>query len=260
MAYSVLVDVTKCIGCMGCQVSCKNWNDMPGEKTTLGETLANPRYMDAYTYTVVKFKERLADRGLEWHFTKQQCMHCVDPACVAACPCGALTKNQLGPVEYHRKNCIGCRYCMLACPFSVPTFEWGKAIPSIRKCTFCADRVKNGVEPACTKSCPSGALTFGPTEDVLKLADGRIASRPDRYVNYIYGKEEAGGTSWLYISDTDFKNLYLREDLNKGKYSTYAWNALGKTPAVSMGVALLMAGFFFISRRKETGKTEGEGR
>ncbi len=253
MAYSVLVDVTRCIGCLGCQVSCKNWNDRPGERTLLGDTLGNPGHMDASSYTVVKLKEDTDSRGVEWHFTKHQCMHCISPACVAACPCGALTKDAEGPVEYHREYCIGCRYCMLACPFGVPTFEWDRAVPSIRKCTFCAERVKRGMEPACTKSCPSGALVFGAREDVLGEAERRMGLNPGRYLNHIYGAGEVGGTSWLYISDTGFKNLYMREDLGSSQYGAYAWNALGKAPAVTVGVAVLMAGFFFISKRKDKG-------
>lgn len=240
-------------------MSCKNWNDRPSDRTTVNETLANPLDMDAGSYTVVKFKEKAGAGGVAWHFTKQQCMHCDEPACVAACPCGALTKNALGPVEYHRARCIGCRYCMLACPFKVPTFEWGKAIPSIQKCTFCAERVKRAVEPACSKSCPTGALTFGKKEDVLKLAADRLSTRPDRYINHIYGKDEVGGVSWLYITDTDFKDLYLRTDLEKRPYGEYSWNYLTKFPVVSLGAAAVLAGFFFITARRGRGKEEGGG-
>jgi formate dehydrogenase iron-sulfur subunit len=259
MPYSVLVDVTKCIGCQGCQVACKNWNERPSDRTTVNETLANPLDMDASNYTVVKFKEGGGAGGaLTWHFTKQQCMHCDEPACVAACPSGALTKGGLGPVEYHRKNCIGCRYCMLACPFKVPTFEWDKAVPSIQKCTFCAERVKRGIEPACAKSCPSGALTFGKKEVILKAAEDRLAMRPDRYADHIYGKDEAGGTSWLYITDTSFADLYLRTDLDKAPYAEYSWNYLSKLPAVSLGAAAILAGFFFITgRRQRNVETDG---
>jgi len=257
MPYKMLVDVTRCIGCQGCQVSCKNWNDKKADRTTLGETLANPRDVNSSNFTVVKFSEKSGPKDMEWHFTKRQCMHCATPACVAACPCSALTKSALGPVEYNRSFCIGCRYCTLACPFEVPAFDWDKAIPSIQKCTFCAGRIKNGMEPACSKSCPSGALTFGKDEDIVRLAKSRIAAKPGRYVDYIYGTDEAGGTSWLYISDTDFKNLGFRDDLEKTSYGTYSLNAVSKAPLVGIGAAALMAGFFFLAGRKEKNRAAG---
>lgn len=257
MSYAMLVDAVKCIGCQGCQVSCKNWNDRPGERTMLGDTFGNPKGLDSSTYTVCRFKEGAGPEGIEWHFSKVQCMHCAEPACVAACPCGALTKSKLGPVEYNNGLCIGCRYCMLACPFQVPTFEWKSALPYIQKCSFCSDRIRNGIEPACSRTCAPGALTFGRREDLLKIAEDRINARPDKYINYIYGKDEVGGTSWLYISDTDFKNLSLREDVEKGNYANYSWKAISRTPAIGIGAAVLIAGFFFIADRRDR---NGEGR
>jgi len=251
MPFSVLVDVTRCIGCQGCQVACKGWNDRPADSTTLGETMGNPSDTYSSAYTVMKFREGGDAKGPKWHFAKRQCMHCLSPACASACPVGALTKEPAGPVVYHKGLCIGCRYCMLACPFGVPKFEWKAAMPYIQKCDFCADRLKAGTEPACTKTCPSGALLFGKREDVMKTASSRIASRPGRYVNHVYGVDEAGGTSWLYISDAAFSELYLREDLNRFAYGKSPMDALGLAPAVGLGVAALLAGFYFISGRKE---------
>jgi len=251
MPFSVLIDVTKCIGCQGCQVACKGWNGMPADRTAMGGTIGNPSDMDSSAYTVMKFREGEGAKGPVWHFTKHQCMHCKSPACAAACPVGALTKETDGPVIYHKGRCIGCRYCMLACPFSVPKFEWKAALPYIQKCTFCSERIKAGMEPACTKTCPSGALLFGKSDDIMNTAKGRLASHPDKYLNHIYGADEAGGTSWLYISDTAFSELYLREDLEKFAYGRHAMDALGMAPAVGLGVAALLAGFYFISGRKE---------
>jgi len=250
MGYSMLVDVTKCIGCEGCRVSCKNWNGRPGSRGS-GEVL------DSSTYSVVKTSEtadiKAGVPGM--HFAKVQCMHCLEPACASACACGALKKTAAGPVEHYPDRCIGCRYCMLACPFGVPAFEWATAFPHIRKCSFCTDRIKKGVEPACSKSCASGALLFGRRDELLKTAEDRIKARPGRYIDAVYGKDEAGGTSWLYISDTGFGNLSLREDLDKAKYSDYSMSVLSKTPAVGLGAAALLAGFFFI-----TGRRNGAGR
>ena len=258
MPYSVLVDVTRCIGCQGCQVACKNWNDRPSGLTELGDTLAAPPDMDAGSYTVVKFSEGAGAHGSGWRFTKAQCMHCVEPACAAACPAGALVKDGAGPVVYKRSRCIGCRYCMLACPFTIPKFEWDKAIPSVRKCTFCAERITRGMEPACVKSCPAGALTFGTRDKMLRAAGDRIKARPADYVDHIYGRDEAGGTSWLYISDTDFGRLYLRGGLKPEGYARYSYGVTGKAGFAAAGVAALLTGLYFISRRRQ-GMDGGDG-
>jgi len=256
----MLIDVTKCIGCQGCQVACKNWNDKPANRTTLGGDFGSPTALNSKTFTTVKFSEGAPQEGNSWHFTKQQCMHCVEPACAAACACGALKKSELGPVEYDEKKCIGCRYCMLACPFGTPTFEWEKALPTIQKCEMCSDRIKAGIEPACSKTCAPGAILFGDRNELIGIAEGRIAARPDKYIGRVYGKDEAGGTSIMYISDTDFANLELTDGLENSKYSAYSWNALAKTPAVGVGAALLMAGFFFITNRKDRMGGNGEGK
>jgi len=250
MQHSVLVDITRCIGCQGCQVACKSWNERPSERTTLGPTMGNPGDMDSSSYTVIRFREEDKPWGLSWHFTKQQCMHCNEPACVSACPVGALTKDQSGPVTYNKRLCIGCRYCMLACPFSVPKFEWDKAFPYIQKCTFCAERLKAGEQPACTKACPSGALVFGKRDDIVALAKRRMADRPGRYKDRIYGLEEAGGTSWLYLADTEPANMYLPDGLENVPYGTYTWSTLKGTAAAGVGVAAIMTAFFFISGRR----------
>lgn len=258
MPYSMLIDTTKCIGCQGCQVACKNWNNHSADKTTLGPDFGNPSRMNKNTWTVVKFNEESGPGGHEWYFSKQQCMHCNEPACVSACACGALKKTEAGPVVYDEGKCIGCRYCMLACPFGVPTFEWDKALPAISKCQLCSDRISQGLEPACSKTCPSQAILFGPREDILAIAEKRIAAKPGRYVNHIYGKEEAGGTAVMYLAGTEFENLELPADVDKAKYTALTVGTVAKTPVVGIGAAALLAGFFFISGRKDKNAKGGE--
>jgi len=235
---------------------------MPGERTTLGETLGNPARLDSSTYTLIGFTELDRSSGVSWQFTKKQCMHCLKPACASACPVGALTKSPDGPVVYHRGLCIGCRYCMLACPFEIPKFEWDKAFPYIRKCTFCSERLAAGLEPACTRACPSGALLFDKRDKIIEAARERIAGKPGMYNQEIYGLEQAGGTSWLYISGAEADEIGLRQDLSKRPYGEYTWDALSKTPAVGIGAAAVLAGLSLIIGRRAAlsgnGGREGE--
>jgi formate dehydrogenase iron-sulfur subunit len=261
MPYSVLIDTVRCIGCQGCQVACKSWNSMPGERTTLGKTLGNPARLDSSTYTLIGFTELDRPNGVSWQFTKKQCMHCLQPACVSACPVGALTKSPDGPVVYHKGLCIGCRYCMLSCPFEIPKFEWDKSFPYIRKCTFCSERLAAGLQPACTKTCPSGALIFGSREKIIETAKARMNHRPGMYNPEVYGMEQAGGTAWLYISGVEYKELGLREDLSRRPYGEYTWDALSKTPAAGIGAAAVLAGLSLIIGRRAalSGKDKQEG-
>ena len=155
MSKAMLIDTTRCIGCRGCQVACKSWHNLPGERTTFSETWSNPRHMNSNNYTRIIFREVAQPEGkLNWYFVKRQCMHCLDPACESVCPVGALTKLKNGPVVYDDDKCIGCRYCMMACPFQVPKFEWGSAVPLIRKCDFCADRIEIGLAPSLRHRLP----------------------------------------------------------------------------------------------------------
>ena len=148
MSKAILIDTTKCIGCRACQVACKSWNDLKGQKATFSETWSNPRYLSSNQYTRIIFREIARPDGqVEWHFISRRCMHCHDPACASACPVAALVKLPEGPVVYDDDRCIGCRYCMMACPFQIPKFQWESAVPLVRKCTFCADRQAMGLAP-----------------------------------------------------------------------------------------------------------------
>jgi Fe-S-cluster-containing dehydrogenase component len=186
-------------------------------------------------------------------------MHCIDPACASACPARALEKSKAGPVTYNGSRCLGCRYCMMACPFEVPKFEYTKAVPYVKKCSFCAERQAQGLMPACAEVCPSGALTFGRRAALLEEARTRIYQNPDKYVHHIYGEHEAGGTSWLYLADVSFERLGLKQGLSTQPYPAYTETSLAAVPVVmTLWPPLLMGLYAFSKRRDEVaGKEDG---
>lgn len=203
-SFGMLNDTVRCIGCKACQSACKQENKLPsestlGEKAQMGHDLYDaPRELSDNTFTLIKMHKD--EKTGEATFVKQQCMHCVDPACQSACIVGALKKKPNGAVEYDADMCMGCRYCMVACPFSVPQFEWHKAIPSIRKCTLCAEsRLSKGRPTACSSACPAGAITFGRRGELLKAAHQRIEASPELYIDHVYGEQEVGGSNVLYL-------------------------------------------------------------
>lgn len=250
MSKGVLYDATKCIGCRACQVACKQWNELPAETTINEGTYENPPKMSAYTFTKIHFAEIEDDGKFRWVFAKLQCMHCEHPACVEACIVGALEKTEDGPVTYDDRKCIGCRYCQLACPFGVPNFEWDKPLPWIRKCTFCADRQGGGLKPACVTTCPTGALKFGERDELITEARGRITDQPDKYVDYIYGEKEAGGTSWMYLSPVPFEKLDF-QTLGPESVTLDVERAMAAVPPALVLVAASMAGFYWLTQRRQ---------
>ena len=258
MSKAVLYDANKCIGCRGCQAACKQWNEndeiIPveenGVKSVNRGSYENPPQLSARTWTKIRFTELEHANKFHWVFTKLQCMHCEHPACVAACPVGALQKTEDGPVVYDDNKCFGCRYCMVACPFGIPTFEWDKPIPWVRKCTFCTDRLGAGLEPACVKTCPTGALKLGEREELIVEARRRIVAGPDKYLDHIYGEKEAGGTSWLYLSSVPFEKLGLPA-LGSEPVTVDVERAMGAVPPALVGVAATMAGVYWLIKRRD---------
>jgi Fe-S-cluster-containing dehydrogenase component len=206
----VLVDTTVCIGCRNCEWACKTAHDMPTPPLESYEDAAPMQEMrrpDESALTVVNKYDNPARPDLPTT-VKVQCMHCDHPACVSACIVGAISKQADGAVLWDTDMCIGCRYCMVACPFQIPAFEYRKAIqPRILKCDFCTDRRKEGKLPGCVEACPVEALTFGPREELVRVARDKIRRNPDRYLDHIYGEREVGGTSWMYLADRKFEEL-----------------------------------------------------
>jgi len=208
--YGVLVDTTVCIGCRQCEYACRVAHDLPSPPAGSYEdrsVFQQPRRPDDKALTVVN--EYANPSNAELPYTvKVQCMHCDHPACVSACIVGALTKQENGAVVWDTDKCIGCRYCMIACPFQIPAFEYDDALkPDISKCDFCVDRTREDKLPACVEICPVEALTYGNRYELVKLAHRRIAEHPERYVDHVYGEHEVGGTSWLYLAERPFSEM-----------------------------------------------------
>ncbi len=239
---AVLVDLTRCIGCRSCQVACKSWNERSTKKTVNKGVYTNPPKLNSDTYTRIEFLEGASGQAPAWHFIKDQCMHCDDPACVSACPVGAFKKLPTGPVNYDYDKCIGCRYCMIACPFQVPKYEWERKIfPWVRKCTFCSDRQADNLIPACIKVCPTKTMFFGNKEEVLAEAKKRLAGNPGKYVNYVYGEKEAGGTSWMYISSVPFEQLGFNMNIPAKKLPENTWAMLREIPVKVVGFVTVLS-------------------
>ena len=239
---AVLVDTTKCVGCWWCYAACKHTHNLP---ETIKPDNENPPKLNSDVWTTLC----VTNKNNEWLYAKQQCMHCVHPACVTACPVGALQKTVEGPVIYDEQKCFGCRYCMVACPFGVPDFEWEDPTPWIRKCDFCADRLKQGLEPACVDACTKGALKFGEREELIAEAKERIKVEPTKYINHVYGEEEAGGTSWLYLSAIPLENMGF-PSLESKAMTINAQRAMGAVPPVLLGVTAAMSGIYWLIKRR----------
>lgn len=211
--FAMLVDTTQCIGCRKCEWACAQSNqltDKPADAYEDTTVFDSPRRMKADAYTVVNRYTNPSDAAKPI-FVKAQCMHCLKPACASACLVGALHRDKSGAVTYDSWKCMGCRYCMVACPFQVPAYEYSNPLtPVVSKCSFCFERVqKEGKLPACAEMCPPMCLTFAPRDEVLALARQRIQDNPDRYVPHIYGEHEVGGTAWLYLTSRPATELGL---------------------------------------------------
>lgn len=212
-----LIDTTICIGCRKCEQACNERHKLPEPETPFEDlcVFETKRRPDEKSYTVVnryQSQRRGSARSRETStYVKFQCMHCNDPACVSVCIVGALSKQPDGPVIYDAKKCIGCRYCMVACPFEIPAFEYHTALdPEIKKCTFCFEYIKKaGGLPACAQICPTEVIIFGKRSDLLKTARWKIRSNPVKYVDHIYGEHEVGGTSWMYLTARSFEEIGL---------------------------------------------------
>ncbi len=250
-SMAVLHDITLCIGCRRCEGACNAVNSLPAPEVPFTDltVLENQRRTTSKTYTVVNQKP---GNGSGSVFVKKQCNHCLEPACASACFVKAFTKTKEGAVVYDASVCVGCRYCMVACPFEIPTYEYDSAFsPRVMKCTMCHPRVMEGKLPGCVESCPTEALVFGRRDDLLKIARQRITRRPEKYIDHIYGDREMGGTSWLYLSNVPFETIGMRMDLGVTPAPELTAGALGAVPMVVGLWPVLLTGIYAMSRRKE---------
>lgn len=260
---AMLIDSTRCVGCRACQVACKEWNELQAEKTTFfaGKGYQNPRDLAANTWTLITYNEVEVNNRFDWVFGKLQCFHCNAPGCASACPVHALEKTEAGPVIYHAGICLGCRYCQLACPFKVPRFEWSNVIPEITKCTMCADRVAAGLEPACAKVCPTDAIVFGNRDELIHEAESRIRNNPTGYVHHIYGKDEAGGTCVMHISNVPFEEIGFDTTIPMDSIVSRAEHAMKPIPYVLTGLGLVLGGVsWIVNRKKQINEEANEGK
>jgi formate dehydrogenase iron-sulfur subunit len=234
MSVGLLFDSTRCIGCGACSAACKEANGLPlpvEERTT------------AYTWTIV---EKVADAHV-----RRLCFHCAQPTCASVCPVAALQKTPEGPVVYDAARCIGCRYCIMACPFGVPKYQWDQAIPIVGKCILCAGRVAQGKPTACASVCPTGATLFGEREALADEAKRRIAAHPGIYVDHVYGLTEAGGTSVLMLSAVPFEQLGMRTNLPRQPLPMLTWQVLSKIPSFVTVWGVFLFGVHWITKRRE---------
>jgi formate dehydrogenase iron-sulfur subunit len=239
MPKGILYDATLCVGCKECERACAATNGLPYNDTIEKEVITSDH---KYTYVAVKGDEK---------YMRKLCMHCNDPSCASVCPVGAFEKTKSGQVVYDGDKCMGCRYCMLACPFTVPKYEWSKAIPVIRKCTGCADRIAAGKTTACTEACPTGATITGERDELVREAWKRIRENPTQYVHQVYGEKEVGGTSTLLISSVPFGEFGYPTQYSAAALPPLTGKALSHIPeVVTIGWAVL-GGVYWITNRRE---------
>jgi len=241
--WGVLIDLTRCTGCGSCCAACKLSNTLPA-------TAATPETLDYNSYTCLQRHEVSLAGSPETIYVKRQCMHCIHPACVSACTVAALKKSPDGPVVYDAEKCIGCRYCQYACPFEVPTYDWGDPFGLIHKCQLCFARLDAGQGPACVEACPNGALRLGRRDALLAQAHAQIVSNPGRYVDHVYGEHEVGGTSMLYLSPVPFDQLGFPV-LGEETVPHYAETIMKGPPFIAVTVASAITGVNWLLRRRE---------
>ncbi len=226
--FGMLYDSTRCAGCQGCEFACAEAHGLPAPGFEDLPVAGIERKADETRRTVINAYK--TDKGEV--FVKRQCMHCNDPACTAACLTKAMLKNEVGPVTWNGKKCMGCRYCMVSCPFDVPKFEYHSANPKIEKCDMCFERVREGIMPVCAEQCPTEAIVFGTRRGLIAEARKRIHDNPGQYHDYIYGENEAGGTGWLYLSPVPFGELGFNTTLQKSSYPELTKGFLYAVPTI----------------------------
>jgi formate dehydrogenase iron-sulfur subunit len=247
MRVAILTDTTKCIGCNECVIACKRTNHLEPDA---------PRRWDIDDGLTARNWTSIVE-GPNHSFVRKQCRHCLEPACVSACPVGALTKSETGAVVYDSAKCMGCRYCMMACPYGIPRYDWDRTVPYVRKCILCNDRIQSGQQPACTEACPTKATIFGGRDQLLAEAHRRIAEKPGVLVDKIWGESDAGGTSVLYLSNVDLSFLVPSRIIGGTPLPETTEAAMHAVPYVFTGVAAAMAGLNWIIGRRMKRQAEG---
>lgn len=241
---AVLYDSTLCVGCRACEDACaRKWGLPYTDEIGATEQLSEHKLT-----TLVTYGER---------YVRRMCMHCSEPTCVSVCPVGALQKTALGPVIYDEDRCMGCRYCMLACPFQVPVYEWSEKLPRVKKCNMCYERLQKGLPTACSEACPTEATITGDRDAVIREARRRISENHSQYYDRIYGLHEAGGTSVLFLASVPLEQLGMRPSLPQEPLPVLTRRALSFVPdIVGVGTALLGGVYWITHRREEVAAAE----
>ncbi len=250
--YGILYDSTRCVGCQSCEFACAEANNLP-EPIGMPE-IGIIRKTDETRRTVVNAYE--TSKGEV--YVKRQCMHCNEPACAAACLTQAMLKTKEGPIIWQGDKCMGCRYCMVSCPFDGPKFEYHSANPKITKCDMCFNRLEEGKIPACVENCPAEALVFGTRRELIAEARKRINEDPDLYVDHIYGEHEAGGTSFLYLSPVPFNELGFNTKIQRTSYPELSKGFLYSVPTVFVLWPALLLGIHEATKNNNTKEIENE--
>lgn len=248
----VLYDSTRCVGCQTCESSCAEANGLPAPADTIEAGVI--RKTDESHRTVVNSYNSSKGEA----FVKKQCMHCNEPACTAACLTQAMYKTKEGPVIWRGDKCMGCRYCMVSCPFDAPKFEYHSANPKIEKCTMCYSRIGEGKIPACVETCPAEALTYGTRRELLKEARKRIVENPDTYEDHIYGEHEAGGTGFLYLSAVPFNELGFSTTLQNKSYPELSKGFLYSVPTIFVLWPAILLGIRESTKNNHSNAEENE--
>jgi len=240
----VLVDTTRCIGCRSCEKACAMAHDLPLPDITDKSVLAKIRNTSETQWTIVN--RYTTEKGEV--FIKKQCMHCNQPACVSACLVKAMEKRKEGPIIWN-PNCMGCRICMVSCPYDIPKFEYNSAAPKIQKCNLCWERLQQGKQPACVEICPLEALFFGTRRELIAEANRRIYMRPKEYVQQIYGEREVGGSGYLYLSKVPFEQIGFKTDLGTEAYPKLSAPFLYSVPVILLLWPAFLMGVNTLTKR-----------
>jgi len=242
----MLYDSTRCAGCQECERACASAHGLP-EPTETPEAGKIRKTSDTRRSVINAFTTENGEV-----YVKNQCMHCNEPACAAACLTGAMHKTKEGPVIWRGNKCMGCRYCMVSCPFDIPKFESFSTNPMIEKCNMCYDRNMQGKLPACAEACPAEALKFGTRRELVEEARNRIAETPDAYIHEIYGEHVAGGTGFLYLAGAPFKDLGMNTNLQNSSYPELTKGFLYSVPTVDVLLPPLLLGIYAATKNNNS--------
>jgi Fe-S-cluster-containing dehydrogenase component len=248
----MLYDSTRCLGCRACERVCAKTHDLPEPKDELKAGVVR-KTNETQRSVINNYNTSKGEV-----FGRKLCMHCNEPACTAACLTQAMYKTKEGPVIWRADKCMGCRYCMVSCPFDIPKFEFHSANPKIQKCDLCYDRIKSGKIPACAEACPGDALTFGTRRELIAEARKRIFESPKDYVNQIFGEEVAGGTGILFLSPAPFNEIGFNTKLQNSSYPALTKGFLYSVPSVDVLLPPLLLAIYEATKNNKSKDEDNE--